>query len=390
MATKKYDYMIMGGGFAGLSTAYALAKAKAGKICIIEKEYKLGLGASSKNASMLCQLVRDPITCGFMIDSVNTIMNTWLKEFKTVSFLNCGSLHIGRLNDLRPFATAVEVASGKGVVTTLLSRKEALARFKHLESTKFEAALWCPSDGVIDTQALIDGLTQACKDMGVSIFKSTHGLPQKDADGYFTLQTSPTRNFRSEILINATGAWVNQVNQKLSAQNIPTKAMRRHIFITQDFDTSQAHKPIVWDVEREIYYRPHNKALLLSPCDEEEFEPGATEVDLKAKELLLQKSKLFLPEILNMKFARMWSGLRTFSPDKRFVIGWDVECKNLFWNACLGGYGLTASAAAGQLATNLILNQKTEPLYTQAYDPKRFTGQPSPTPDLALTQQDQR
>ncbi|MFT5206728.1 MAG: D-arginine dehydrogenase [Candidatus Omnitrophota bacterium] len=390
MATKKYDYMVMGGGFAGLSTAYALAKAKAGKICIIEKEYKLGLGASSKNASMLCQLVRDPITCGFMIDSVKSITEQWSKEFKKAPFLNCGSLHIGRLDDLRPFATSVEVASGKGVMTALLSRKETLARFQHLKSAEFEAALWCPSDGVIDTQALIDGLTQVCKDMGVSIFKSTNGLPQKDSEGYFILQTSPTRNFRSKVLINAAGAWVNQVNQKLTAQNIQTKAMRRHIFITQDFEETQTHKPIVWDVDHEIYYRPHNKALLLSPCDEEEFAPGTTEVDLKAKELLLQKSKHFLPEIQNTKFSRMWSGLRTFSPDKRFVIGWDAECKNLFWNACLGGYGLTASAAAGKLASDLILGKKAEPLYTQAYNPNRFANIPTTSPDLELAQQDQR
>ncbi len=57
--------------------------------------------------------------------------------------------------------------------------------------------------------------------------------------------------------------------------------------------------------------------------------------------------------------ARLWCGLRTFAPDRRFVLGPDPVRPGLFWVAGLGGHGMTSGLAVGQLAADLILGKKT-------------------------------
>ena len=69
-----------------------------------------------------------------------------------------------------------------------------------------------------------------------------------------------------------------------------------------------------------------------------------------------------------------WAGLRTFSPDRSLVIGRDVREPSFVWVGGQGGYGFQTSAAASQLAADLITGQAPSldaPLIA-ALSPERF------------------
>jgi glycine/D-amino acid oxidase-like deaminating enzyme len=76
------------------------------------------------------------------------------------------------------------------------------------------------------------------------------------------------------------------------------------------------------------------------------------------------------PDLAERPITRYWTGLRTFAPDRRFVLGWDPWNPRLFWSAGLGGHGMTSGLAVGQLAADCYLRRKT----AGALDPKRFAG----------------
>ena len=40
-----------------------------------------------------------------------------------------------------------------------------------------------------------------------------------------------------------------------------------------------------------------------------------------------------------------WAGLRSFVPDKNFVIGFDAQALGFFWLAGQGGFGIQTSTA---------------------------------------------
>ena len=74
------------------------------------------------------------------------------------------------------------------------------------------------------------------------------------------------------------------------------------------------------------------------------------------------------PQLADRPITRYWTGLRTFAPDRRFVIGWDPWNPRLFWSAGLGGHGMTSGLAVGAVAAERFLRHSDGgPL-----DPARF------------------
>ena len=76
------------------------------------------------------------------------------------------------------------------------------------------------------------------------------------------------------------------------------------------------------------------------------------------------------PQLAERPVTRYWTGLRTFAPDRRFVLGWDPWNPRLFWSAGLGGHGMTSGLAVGAVAAECFLHRREAgPL-----NPARFRG----------------
>jgi D-arginine dehydrogenase len=159
----------------------------------------------------------------------------------------------------------------------------------------------------------------------------------------------------TDFLINAAGAWAGAVGRIADAAPIALRALRRHLFVTGPLSWVDKRWPFVWDVSHGFYFRPDSGGLLLCPCDEDEMAPCDTPTAESAVELLADKTRSYFPGFGDLPIMKSWAGLRTFTPDGRFVVGWDPQVTNFFWVAGLGGHGVTTSAAVGALAADVIL-----------------------------------
>ena len=82
--------------------------------------------------------------------------------------------------------------------------------------------------------------------------------------------------------------------------------------------------------------------------------------DAYADDMVLAEGIDRYNEMVNHEITRMqtnWAGLRTFSPDRALVIGFDKSDSNFFWFAGQGGYGFQTAPAASLLASELVLNK---------------------------------
>jgi glycine/D-amino acid oxidase-like deaminating enzyme len=150
---------------------------------------------------------------------------------------------------------------------------------------------------------------------------------------------------------------------------------RRHLYDSGPLAWVDRNLPVVWNPTSGVYFRPESGGLLMSPCDETPAEPGIPAVDPAVLDLLAEKLSRHVPALGNVPVRRGWAGLRTFSPDHRFVIGWDPGVKGFFWSAGYGGHGVTCSASAGRLAARLLLG--ANPPEAAPFAPDRF---PAPGP----------
>jgi D-arginine dehydrogenase len=371
MARKKtYDILVAGSGFAGLATAYFLAERGVERIALTDRETGPGLAASARSASMICQLVRDTPTCRLMVRSARLLREKWLSRYADVPFQPCGSLHIGTSKDVAAFDRSAEAAREDGVVVERWSRSRTLARFPALDRTAFEEALWCPSDGIVDSPRLIRALWQDLLKRGHRFAFSADGAV-RGTDKGFEAVISVDSVLTAPVLVNAAGAWAGQVARMAGASGLAVEPARRHVFVTAEFKPAP-DLPIVWDVTNDVYVRPDGAAVMTSPCDEEPHPAGPTGVSASAAAALEDKLKGFFPAALGMKHTRIWSGLRTFSKDRKFVIGRDPKRRDFYWTACLGGYGVTAAAGCGELTAELVNGGGVDADMKKAFDPGRF------------------
>jgi D-arginine dehydrogenase len=126
-----------------------------------------------------------------------------------------------------------------------------------------------------------------------------------------------------------------------------------------------------------IYIRPHTGGWLCCPCDEQlrwpEPGPGSRgEANPGAEAWIRARLSRFFPDLGGVDFAERWTGLRTFAPDRRPVLGEDPEIEGLWWVAGLGGSGVTWSAAVGEAVATWMGGGTTSWLRPEDVSPARI------------------
>ncbi|MBI4436655.1 MAG: FAD-binding oxidoreductase [Candidatus Omnitrophica bacterium] len=367
---KRFHIAIIGSGVAGLSLAYFLAKKGAKRVLLLEQEKRLGLHASGKNAGMIRQVVTQEAIGRLALEGA-TFLRTRPPEWK-VPYHSCGSLLLAKGKEKETLHRAASLAQKIGLGMRWLSVKQSIERVFVLKRADFEEALFCPTDGIIDIHALLRGYYEEAKEKGIEIWMGAKAQSiDADGEGGFKLSTSRGK-VRAEILVNAAGAWAELIAQRAGASPISFRSYRRHLILSKPLKKVEPHWPFVWDMAHAVYFRPEKGGLLLSPCDQDPLPPGGCPADRSLAWGRLKERLVYFPMLPKISIRRIWGGLRTFSPDDNFCIGWDGSLKNFFWVAGLDGHGMTTSSAVGELASDLLLGRRIDRKMAEHFSPRRF------------------
>ena len=130
-----------------------------------------------------------------------------------------------------------------------------------------------------------------------------------------------------------------------------------------------------------FYFKPEGPNVLVSPADATLDVPGdarPAEVDVAlALDRVNEATDLGLRSV-----QRSWAGLRTFAPDGRPIVGFDLEVPGLFWFAGQGGYGIQIAPAFAELAAALLAGEPVpDHIAAEGLDIADLRpGRPPPTP----------
>ena len=376
-AVVEADVVVIGAGVAGLSTAYHLAvSSKKLKIIVLEQENRLGGHASGRNAGMIRQVVSDPFIAKLAFLGCRQLARASKKGWKRLSFTSNGSLLLAKKDKFFELEKIKRITRRLGVFSRWLSRQEARAKVPLLDGGDFQRALFCPSDALVEIKPLLQGFGDHLKSRGVPILFSAMPLKILKEGNIFRVILNK-KEIRTKKIVNAAGAWCALLAENIGAQKIPLKPYQRHLYTTNRVNLGQGSWPFVWDLSHDFYFRPEGRRLLLSPCDKAAIDRKILgnrkeELDPSVKKILSRKLNNFSKNFKSISIQKGKSGLRTMTPDGRFVIGEDSQLSGFYWVAGLGGHGVTTCFSVGKLSSDIILGRRTESKLVKAFSPARF------------------
>lgn len=368
MKRQSAEIVIIGGGLAGAATAYFLTARGVRDVLILEGERQPGLHASGRNAAMVRQIVPDP-DMGRLAKAGAAFIRTSEK----VSFRQQGSLLLGSGGEWEALEREADQARSLGISVETLDVTTAANRVPLLRENAFEGAVWCPSDGVVDLGELLAFYLDGARERGARLQTGCRvtGI-EVEGERVKAVQT-PEGPILADVLVNAAGAWAGDIGRLAGATPITFVSYRRHLFVTESLAWVSPEWPFVWDVSHQFYFRPESGGLLLCPCDEDPWAPDTPPVDAAIGDLLAARIRQHLPALTGVPIRRSWAGLRTFTSDRRFVIGWDPQRSGFFWMTGLAGHGVTVSGSTGALAADLLwAGPKSQ---GGVFDPGRFKNE---------------
>ena len=208
----------------------------------------------------------------------------------------------------------------------------------------------------IDVDALHQGYLRSFKAAGGRLETYAEVL-QLERDAANWRIATKSADYSAPIIINAAGAWADEIGGKAGARPIGLVPKRRTAMTiaTPEGLLSNAW-PITIDAEEQFYLKPESGRLLISPADETPSSP----CDAQPEELDVAVCIHRIETAFDLSVRRIeskWAGLRSFVSDKSPVCGFDPELPGFFWLAGQGGYGIQSAPGLSRTAAALVLER---------------------------------
>jgi glycine/D-amino acid oxidase-like deaminating enzyme len=349
--------VIVGAGFAGAATAWALAEAGITDVVIVEREGAPGRHATGRNAALCRQLADDDETTALTVRGA-----AFLREPPpgfgasgdgTDRPLVSRSGSILTADDEAGVAALVTRARAAGIACERVALADVVARWPLLAGLRAAGGIFVPGDGVIDIAALLAGYLEGARRRGARVVTGCE-LTGAIATGSRVRISTSRGAITASLVVDAAGAWAGVVGDRIGAADTRFTPIKRHLYRSAPVAVA-ADAPFVWHLGAEpIYVRPLGDGLMLSYCDSHAEAPHDAVADCDAIERLGERVRAMTPALAGVPIAEAWACLRTFAPSHRFRIERDGELPWLVWVAALGGHGVTASAAVGAAAADVI------------------------------------
>lgn len=362
------DFLVVGGGVAGLSTAYYLGRAGVSVTVLEAGEPGQASGAAAGMLAPLAEAKEPGPTLDLALESLRRwpdFAEALREAGGQVEVQGPGMLRVARTDaEEAAHCECFEWQSTLGMPLHRLSGREA-RRLEPELGPDVQAAILSPQERQVEPRLLLDSLRTACRRFGVEFVSGR--MDALDAVGrrVVGVQASGERLMFGQMIL-AGGAWSRALGETLGL-SVPVTPLRGQILaLGPRLPVPAAHTIYAHG----SYLVPRADGRIVAGATEE-WAGFQADTDAGTVAALRAEAACLLPALADWPLHSAWAGLRPVSADGLPLLGRVPGWDNVSLATGYGRNGILLSPVAGFLLAEHLLHNRPLP---PAFDPARASS----------------
>lgn len=345
------DFLVVGAGIAGASVAYFLAPH--GSVTLLERESQPGYHSTGRSAALFMASYGGPQVRALSLASLPFYANPpeGFSDYPLIS--PRGALMVAAPGQEDALEAHWQVLQQTSPQAQRLTTQEACALVSVLKPDQVVGGALEPDAMDMDVHAIHQGFLKGMRRQGGTLACDADITSLQHDGTHWQVQATDGRRWTARVLVNAAGAWADELGCLAGAQTIGLQPCRRSAFVFNPPEgVSVEHWPMTYSAGEDWYIKPDAGVLLGSPANADPVPPH----DVQPEELDIAMAMHAIGEMTTLSMRRplrTWAGLRSFVADGGLVGGLDTQVPNFVWVAAQGGYGIQTAPAMGEACAAL-------------------------------------
>lgn len=354
---KNSDFLIIGAGVVGLSSAFELAR-RGASVTVLDRG-KCGCESSWAGGGILSPLLPwvYPAAVTDLTQSSCRLYAEWVGQIAELSgcdpeYRQSGMLVLPEFESER----AMDWSRSHQARIELVAQRDRLP-----QAVGDGEALWLPDVAQVRNPRLVKALCLALERMGVRIVEHAEATAIEVGGGRVLRLGTTAGPFAADQYVVAAGAWSKALLGELGTQ-VEIKPIRGQMLLYRVRPGMLQH--II--LQNGFYLIPRDDGHILagSTLEDVGFDKATSE---ETRNRLHARATRLLPQLVQAELVKHWAGLRPGSPGNIPIIARHPQIENLYLNSGHFRYGVTMAPASAHILANRIFRCE-QPSDISAYD----------------------
>jgi len=372
--TRTADVLILGAGVMGASIAFHLARRKAGRILVIDKDH-VGRGGSGRSSALIRMHYSFPAEVQLALVSLQMFEHWTELVGEQTLFQKTGFVRLVHPNEVERMRCNVEMQRQLGANVSLISKQELRELEPDWVVDDIELAAYEPDSGYGDGAGVASDFLSRARDLGVTYSPRTKATSLRVESGRVRGVATEHGEIQAPIVVVATGPWTRPLFQAVGC-DLPIETEYHQVAILRNPPDLRGGGCACIDSGTATYFRPDGPDKFLvgdfygkRPVDPDDFPQRASDESL---EDLIGRACRRVPKLENAEVMLGVTGVYDMTPDCRPMLGEIGGIAGLYLCAGFSGMGFKISPAVGLVMSELLLDGNSKTVDISAFRPSRF------------------
>ncbi len=358
--------VIIGGGIAGCSVAYHLAKLGWTDVVLLERK-QLTSGTTWHAAGLIGQLRATANMTKLAKYSQELYGSLEAETGVATGFKRVGSITLALTDErMEELKRGASMARSFGVDIEIISVAEAAKRHPLLDIKDAVGAVYLPKDGQGDPGNIALAMAKGARNRGVRIFENIRVGSIAQTNGYATGVTTNKGPMTAEVVVNCAGMWGREVG-RMAGVALPLQACEHFYIVSEASSEVPRNLPVLRVPDECAYYKEDAGKIMLGAFEPvakpwavdgipEDFCFDQLPEDVDHFAPILEMASRRMPLLGRIGIHTFFNGPESFTHDNRYLLGESPELKNFFVACGFNSIGIQSSGGAGMALAQWIVD----------------------------------